>query len=231
VVSILADRVDETEQAGALVGSSLPDDAVLGEIVGPAAAARLRDEGVCVLDDLWSEALGRALADEAAGVTVRHNRRDGYSILTGGDFLGPFSYGTGSGPVLGALHGNRRIVSALRALSGRLLVPTSSAYLFYADGDHAGFHTDLTKCELVLLATVRGNLHPLMLHPDQAGSSARDLMLLGLETGGAPDGGTLLPSSASGVTVLRGRDIPHHRPACRPEERGVVVTLCYRAAF
>jgi hypothetical protein len=231
VVSIAIARVDEPDQVGSLVGACLPDDAALGEIVGPAATTRLRDEGVCVLHDLWSEGLCRALADEAADVAVRHNRREGYSILAGGDLLGPFSYGTGTGPLLAALHANERIVSALRGLSGRLLVPTSSAYLFYGGEDFAGLHSDLTKCELVLLATVSGNLRPLMLHPDQAGSSARDLELLGLETGGAPSGGAALPSAVSGATALRGTEIPHHRPACRLEERGVVVTLCYRAAF
>lgn len=230
-MSIATARIDETDPVGSLVGSCLPDDAALGEIVGPAATTRLRDEGVCVLNDLWSEGLGRALADEAADVAVRHNRREGYSILAGGDLLGPFSYGTGTGPLLAALHANERILSALRGLSGRLLVPTSSAYLFYGGEDFAGLHSDLTKCELVLLATVSGNLRPLMLHPGLAGSSARDLELLGLETGGAPRGGAPLPSAVAGAIALRGKEIPHHRPACRLEERGVVVTLCYRAAF
>src|SRR5205823_2549558 len=106
-----------------------------------------------------------------------------------------------------------------------------SAYLFYGPGDHAGLHADLRKCELVLLAPLAGNLRPLVLHPSLVGATPADLMAAGVETGGAPEGGTPLPSPRSGATALRGRDLPHHRPQCRPDEKGVVVTLCYQAAF
>jgi hypothetical protein len=233
VVSVCPPGVDQIDGPAAVVGSSLTDRAVLDRLAGQAQARRLRDEGLCVLNGLWSEGLDQALAHEAeaAVATATRNAREGYSLRPDGDLLGPFAFATGSGPVLRALHRSPRIVSAVRGLSGRLLVPTSSAYLFYSGADFAGLHADLTKCELVMLATVAGSLRPLVLHPALAGTSPEQLMTLGLESGGAPSGGVPLPPAERGVTVLRGKRIPHHRPACRADEVGVVMTLCYRAAF
>lgn len=230
---MLADKARRADSAEALVESALVGRALLHGITGAKAAARLDSEGVCVLEGLWSDSLGGALSLETEALvgSVSYQTRDGYEIISDGDFLGPFANGTGSGPVLQALHRHPSVVAAVRTLTGRLLVPTSSAYLFYRPEDHTGLHTDLRKCELVLLTTVAGNLGPLTLHPGLAGQGREKLVKLGLETAGDPDGGIAMPSATCGATALRGRDLPHHRSRCRAKESGVVATLCYQAAF
>jgi hypothetical protein len=116
-------------------------------------------------------------------------------------------------------------------LSGRLVVPTSAAYLCYGSGDHVGLHLDLHKCELVLLTSVTGNLRPLQLHPELMNRTRRELVALAVETGGEPMGGVPAPSARLGATVLNGARVPHRRPRCAANEAGVVTALCYQNLF
>ncbi|WP_344595376.1 hypothetical protein [Actinomadura vinacea] len=131
------------------------------------------------------------------------------------------------GPLLQALHHSPQLLTLAELLSGRPMAPFQAAYLYYPPGAYCGLHTDRPEFELQMLVHLRGDIGPLLLHPELASASAAEIA----EHGGArtSGGGVPLTYPEHGVTVFRGAGIPHERPLHHGPDIGVVLALNYHA--
>lgn len=196
----------------------------------PGARARFRSRGHVGLDDLWTGAVGDALTEEAGRLfptavvpsagprtPVAALRRIGAATRVAG------------GPVLEELHGT--LASLVRALSGRMLVPSFAVYGYFPEEDGVVLHLDTDATDIVLLTTALGEVGPLILHPDLQGQTPRQLGDRESDPRWDSGGGVPLSYPSLGVTVLRGAQIPHGRPSRPVPTLSAVAALHYRSPY
>jgi hypothetical protein len=196
----------------------------------PDARTRFLSCGFAVLPDLWSPSLSHELAGEAARLfpaAVAPSWRPRTPR--------PPAHAAGSttpvarGPLLQELH--TALTSLVRALSGRVLVPSFATYGFFPVDDGVVLHADTGAADVVLLTKVLGEVGPLHIRPDLAGQTPEQLSAhLGGPTWN-PCTGVRLHHPGRGLTALRGASLPHHRPARAVPTLSAVAALHYRSPF
>jgi len=196
----------------------------------PGARAWFRSRGHVGLDDLWTPTVGDALAEEAGRLfptavvpsagprtPVAALRRTGASTPAAG------------GPVLEELH--TALASLVRALSGRMLVPSFAVYGYFPEEDGVVLHLDTDATDIVLLTTALGEVGPLVLHPDLEAQTPRQLGDRESDPRWDPGGGVPLSYPSLGVAALRGARIPHGRPSRPVATLSAVAALHYRSPY
>jgi hypothetical protein len=131
------------------------------------------------------------------------------------------------GARLRAIHEDLNLLTVLRKLTGRPLLPTRASYIFYRAGDFIGLHTDVSPCGLTLISSVLGRTEPLVLHPELQGLTPEQLYETTRQSGGQPEGGLLVDVPVGGALALLGSRVPHNRPLAK--EQNAIATLCYAA--
>ena len=198
--------------------------------VEPDARRRFFAEGYVQLDGLWSERIAAGISEEA-----RDGRRS--AELPAGGPRTPVDPSrapsrqtpVASGPLLAALH--LELVGLVRALTGRMLVPTFAGYGYYEGDDEVLLHLDTEASEVVLLNGALGDVGPLHVHPDLQGMSIEDLGRLESDPEWSAEGGVPVIYPRLGVTALRGQLVPHNRPRRPVRGLSAVAALHYRSLF
>lgn len=192
-------------------------------------SAALANEGYCRVRGIFSEYDATELgleADRLRDSAVSHSW-DRYAIDEVGKVSSPRRHRTSvPGPFLHGAHESPFRVEFLRRLTGRTMVPTRASFLYYGHGDVLGLHTDVPACQIAILLSVRGAPGPLIVHKDLEGKSPAELLTIARESEGAPLGGRPVPVGRTTAVVLRGSEVPHHRPQVESGE-AVIVTMCY----
>jgi hypothetical protein len=184
------------------------------------------------LKRIWNENFAEALSKEAHSVLLK----------TGGRGIDGFRFGNNEihaelstratvilAPLLQYLHFS--LLSFVRALTARLLVPSHAWYNFYTNDDGIGLHVDSQGSELVLLSTVFGNTGPLHVHPELRGYTQDNLDIIQKAPGWDPDSGVPVAYPRLSLLALRGDIIPHHRAGQVIHEPGAVAALHYTSLF
>lgn len=198
--------------------------------VSPAEHAAFVSKGHVQLGRLWTTAFGDALRDEALSRWPLAELPDGGPRTPVAESRVPRRQTpVATGPLLTALHFS--MVSHVRALSARMLVPTFAAFGYYEVDDEVLLHVDTDDCEMTLLTTALGRVGPLRLHPDLTGVTLEELGRL--EGDAAWDHETGIPVGYPdlGLMALSGHTIPHHRPSREITGVNAVAALCYRSLF
>jgi hypothetical protein len=131
------------------------------------------------------------------------------------------------GDALRELHRSRELASAVRRLVRRAVSPTFCCYLYYAEGDFVGLHSDNSDCLLALLVWLGGPAGPLYVNPDLLDVPPRQLLRAARGCGGHPDGGIGIELK-DGPAVIAGTRLPHHRPPHRYKRELTLAALCFR---
>jgi len=208
-----------------LGGTALADRDHLG------VARRLfRTRGYAQLPDVVTQAEADALAEEAlrlwpsAGPPI-----DGWARRAAMTRPGAGLTLRAAGPSLEGLH--HALARLARALSGQLLVPSWSGYYFYEGDDEVRLHVDTPLCDLTMVIVVMGALGALHLHPELRGMTPAELQMLEADPEWDRASGKPVVHSRTGVTALRGRLLPHHRPGRTLESLGAVAAFHYRRYY
>jgi len=189
-----------------------------------------RDEGHLRLEPLWSEAFADALAAEA---------RDRFAAAAPPD-AGPRTPVTevrtglrrvpvAEGPLLLALHG--ALTKLALTLSGRLLTPSFATYGYFERNDECILHYDTKYSDLTLLIMALGQVAPLRVHPELRGASEDDLGRLECAADWDRGSGVAVPYPRLGLTAIRGRELPHHRPRGPVDGLAAVAALHYCTVY
>lgn len=168
------------------------------------------------------------LRDEAATMEESSEWRstDRFGIDRDGQVSSPSrSASSPPGTSLHELHERPALVRQLRSMTGWILYPTRSSYLFYRPGDFLGIHTDVAACKLTLITVVVGHAGPLVVYPDLVDASPESLLELARATHGAPPGGQTVEVPTLGFLAIAGTRVPHRRPTVSAP--ATVATLCY----
>lgn len=193
-------------------------------------AERIKRDGFVHLKKLLTMEATLTLASEArdrrssAGESVARSYQLGDSGRVGSPRAHLSSF---PGICLRSLHEDPALLAAVRALTGRLLLPTRASYIYYRLGDFIGLHTDVSPCTLTLIIGVLGETEPLILHPELLALAPEQLYEKACRSHGLPTGGMPVPIPAEGALALLGSKLPHHRPPTRKES--AIATLCYAA--
>jgi hypothetical protein len=217
----------ERDRVAALVGA----ETVAGTLPPPGAQARLFADSHVVLDQLWTEEFATALATEA--ITQRPfagapSEGPEVRVAPGRASSRP-AVMVGPGPLLAELH--HSLVGFLRGLSARMLVPSQATYTYYEFDEEVRLHIDTPACDVTVLTEVLGNLGPLHLHPELTGWQTPDLLDLEADPAWDRDSGLPVVHPRLGATIIRGRVLPHHRPAWPVEGLHAIAALHYRSLF
>ena len=119
------------------------------------------------------------------------------------------------------------LLPLLRTLTGYLLVPSDSWYIYYEKTDEIGLHVDPEESDISVLTSVLGEVGPLHLHPDLEGQNQNQLNSYYKGVGWNPIGGIPLSYPCDGILINRGHRIPHHRAGKPISQRCAVATLHY----
>jgi len=184
----------------------------------------------CRVDGLWPDRLRAAMAAEARArkPLARLSRRVGHTV-PGRPAADSHQYWLDNGVLLDAVLRSPRLITLADALAGRRMTPFQAAYLYYPPGAYCGLHTDRAEFEVQMMVALHGDVAPLVLHPELAAASPRELTELTAHEA-SPGGGVPLPYARTGVTVFRGTRIPHERPPNPDAGTGIVLALTYRSA-
>jgi NAD(P)-dependent dehydrogenase (short-subunit alcohol dehydrogenase family) len=149
----------------------------------------------------------------------------------GSYFSGPMQFRSSTpGTWLTWVHRHPSLQRLARGLTGNPdLVPEDSlSYMYYSAGSFIHVHTDVPECEITLLASVVGQVPPLVVYPRFRSRSPRELMSLANASSGVPAGGRQVPIPADGFLAIDGRGLPHRRTEVVADGTVVLATLCYR---
>lgn len=150
---------------------------------------------------------------------------------------------SGPGAALARLHQGAGLEMARRAVGSSLSVfPTRASYLYYAPGDFALLHHDVTQCTVTLLASLSEGADPLYAYPSFGRASEADVPHLNAapfddaysfhsfmkaRVGADRISSFPLEISSEAMIALPGRDLLHAR---YPQDSPVsVLALCYSA--
>ena len=92
-------------------------------------------------------------------------------------------------------------------------------------------HVDTPACDVTVLTDVLGGLGPLHLHPELAGWATSDLVELEADPAWDRNSGVPVVHPRLGASILRGRRLPHHRPAWPVDGVHAIAALHYRTLF
>ena len=134
-----------------------------------------------------------------------------------------------AGPVLEQLH--EALAGLVRALSGRMLVPSFAVYGYFPEADGVVLHLDTDATDIVLLTTALGEVGPLVLHPDLERLTPSRLGNRESDPRWDPGGGMPLVYPSLGVATLHSLRIPHGRPPRPVATLSAVATLHYRSPY
>jgi NAD(P)-dependent dehydrogenase (short-subunit alcohol dehydrogenase family) len=149
----------------------------------------------------------------------------------GSYFSGPMQFRSSTpGTWLTWVHRHPSLQRLARGLTGNPdLVPEDSvSYMYYSAGSFIHVHTDVPECEITLLASVVGQVPPLVVYPRFRSWSPRELMRMANASSGVPAGGRQVPIPTDGFLAIDGRGLPHRRPEIVADGTVVLATLCYR---
>jgi NAD(P)-dependent dehydrogenase (short-subunit alcohol dehydrogenase family) len=157
---------------------------------------------------------------------------DRYGLGADGSyFSGPMQFRSSTpGTWLTWVHRHPDLQRLARGLTGNPnLVPEDSlSYMYYSAGSFIHVHTDVPECEITLLASVVGQVPPLVVYPRFRSRSPRELMRLANASSGVLAGGRQVPIPVDGFLAIDGRGLPHRRPEFVADGIVVLATLCYR---
>lgn len=186
--------------------------------------------GYAHLEDLWSVELAAAIADEARSRwRFAEIPKQGPRTPVVGYRVSHRVTKSATGPLLTSLHFS--LVGFVRSLTGRLLVPTFSAYGYYDINDNTLLHLDQERCHITLLTTALGKVGPLHLHPELQGKTMEELGAIESDPEWNHASGFPVVYPSKGVTALSGNILPHNRPGMPVSELSAVGALCYRSLF
>jgi hypothetical protein len=171
--------------------------------VGRIHQESLAEQGFVAFGELWNSTTAEAIAEEAASLFPA---ADSTARRAGGLVQATAS----EAPLL--THLQFALVPLVRALTGRLLVPSYGWYNFYPTDDAIWLHVDVERSDLAVLATALGSVGPLHLHPELAGTTQAELDRLQTDPSWNAHGGHRIGYPERGIVALRGRSLPHHRP-------------------
>ncbi len=119
------------------------------------------------------------------------------------------------------------LLPLLRTLTGNILVPSDSWYIYYEGTDGISLHVDPKESDISVLISVLGEVGPLHLHPDLEGQNQKQLDSYYQSADWNPIGGIPLRYPCDGIIINRGHRIPHHRAGEPISQRCAVATLHY----
>lgn len=186
--------------------------------------------GYVHFEDLWTVEFAAALADEARDRwPFAELPKQGPRTPLVGTRMAHGVTPSATGPLLTGLHFS--LVGLVRSLTGRLLVPTFSAYGYYNSNDRTLLHLDKEQCDVTLLTTALGDVGPLHLHPELRGKTMEELGALESDPAWDHTSGITVVYPARGLTALSGNVLPHNRPGMPIRQLAAVAALCYRSLF
>lgn len=192
--------------------------------------ADFRRDGYVELPDLWSPAVTEALADEARRLFAHAEAPScGPRTPVAEHRLSRRATPVATGPILAELH--QQIAGHIRALSGRMLLPSFANYGFFPVEDGVILHCDTDATDIVVLTTALGRIGPLHVHPHLRGLTPGELGVLESDPDWDRAGGVQLGYPTHGAAALRGALLPHHRPSRPVAELSAVAALHYRSPF
>jgi hypothetical protein len=188
------------------------------------------DTGYLRLDALWSTELADALASDALAQASQARPPDTgprTPLSSARTSLRPTPVATG--PVLAAVH--QALLPMARTLSGRLVVPSFAVYGYFEGNDECILHYDTDASDVTLLIMALGQVAPLRMHPELRGLTVEQLGGLECDPTWDRQSGVSVAYSASGLTAIRGRELPHHRPKSTVTGLSAVAALHYRSLY
>lgn len=125
----------------------------------------------------------------------------------------------------------KALLPLLRTLTGNILVPSDSWYIYYEGTDGISLHVDPKESDISVLISVLGEVGPLHLHPDLEGQNQNQLDSYYQGADWNPIGGIPLRYPCDGIIINRGHRIPHHRAGKSISQLCAVATLHYTIQF
>ena len=119
------------------------------------------------------------------------------------------------------------LLPLLRILTGKVLVPSDSWYIYYEGTDEISLHVDPKESDISVLISVLGEVGPLHFHPDLEGQSGDQLDSYYKGMDWNPISGVPLRYPCDGIIINRGHRIPHHRAGKSISQLCAVATLHY----
>ena len=119
------------------------------------------------------------------------------------------------------------LLPLLQTLTGNMLVPSDSWYIYYEETDGISLHVDPKESDISVLTSVLGEVGPLHLHPDLVGQNQNQLDSYYQGADWNPIGGIPLRYPCDGIIINRGHRIPHHRAGKPISQLCAVATLHY----
>ena len=197
----------------------------------PLATQRtFREQGHVRLEPLWSDAFADALAEDArhafaAAAPPEAGPRTPVTTARTGLRRVPVA----EGPLLLGLHG--ALTKLALTLSGRLLTPSFATYGYFERDDECILHYDTRYSDLTLLVMALGQVAPLRVHPELRGACEDDLGYLECDPSWDRQSGVAVPYPRLGLTAIRGRELPHHRPKGEVDGLAAVAALHYCTVY
>ncbi len=227
--------IDGRKRIGMSIVTDLIDDTMFEDGVRRAplaldTRADFRRDGFADLHDLWSPAVSDALAEEARRLFARAEvPSNGPRTPVSEHRATGRGTPVATGPILDHLH--RAIATHVRALSGRMLVPSFANYGYFADEDGVILHLDTDATEVVVLTTALGATGPLHVHPELQGLTPTELGVFESDPDWDDSAAVRLTYPTHGATALRGARLPHRRPSRPVASLSAVAALHYRSPF
>ena len=225
VTALARDSVAEVEADRLVRSEALADQAV------PLTTQRqFRAQGHLRIEPLWSDGFAEAMADEARTAFAGAAPPEvGPRTPVTAERTGLRRVPVAGGPVLLALHG--ALTKLARTLSGQMLTPSFATYGYFERDDECILHYDGEFSDLTLLIMALGQVAPLRVHPELHGVTEDDLGRLECDPEWDRGSGVAVAYPRLGLTAIRGRELPHHRPKGEVDGLAAVAALHYRSAF
>ena len=119
------------------------------------------------------------------------------------------------------------LLPLLKVLTGHLLVPLNSWYIYYEGTDGILLHADPEKSDISVLISVLGKVGPLHFHPELESQNQNQLNDYYQGPNWNPNSGSSLIYPYDGILINRGHRIPHHRAGKPISQRSAVAALHY----
>ncbi len=119
------------------------------------------------------------------------------------------------------------LLPLLRTLTGHLLVPSKSWYIYYEGTDEIRPHVDSEENDISVLTSVLGEVGPLHFYPDLKGQNQNQLDNYYQSEDWNPIGGIPLSYPYDGILINQGHKIPHHRVGKPISQRCAVAVMNY----
>ena len=151
-----------------------PIDGLRSERPAPSRHAGSRRDGFVELADLWTPAVTAAISEEAHHLfAIAEKPVSGPRTPVAEYRMTGRATPVATGPILHDIH--QQLASHVRALSGRMLVPSFANYGYFPDEDGVILHVDTDATEIVVLTTALGAIGALHVHPELSGMAPEAL--------------------------------------------------------